>query len=76
MSHRKFTDRDGNVWEVRERSRSEWQLAPVPGNPRPAVVVSPPGYESDPYELSTEEMQRLLDSAPKPTANKKSPFLD
>ena len=76
MSHRRFTDRNGHAWEVRERSRSEWELAPVAGNPNSSVSVPPPGYESDPYELSEQEMQRLLESAPKPGKPKKSPFID
>jgi hypothetical protein len=77
MGYRRFTDRDGKMWEVRDRSTSEWELGPVSGNPRPAVRVRTPGYESDPFELSTEELQRLLDSAPsRGTGPRKSPFTD
>lgn len=77
MGYRRFTDRDGNMWEVRDRSMSEWELAPVSGNPRPAVRVRAPGYERDPFELSTEEVQRLLDSVPpEGTRSRKSPFMD
>jgi len=77
MGYRRFTDRDGNTWEVRERSQSEWELQPVSGNPKPSVRVRAPGYESDPFELSNEEMQRLLDSVPSgsPSA-RKNPFKD
>jgi hypothetical protein len=77
MGYRRFTDRDGNAWEVRDRSMSDWELEPVSGNPRPTVRVRAPGYESDPFELSTEELQRLLDSAPPTRASSpKSPFKD
>ncbi len=44
-------------------SRSEWTLEPIEGNPGPARVATPPGYETDPYEMSVEELQRLLDAA-------------
>ena len=41
------------------------------------AVVERPGYETDPYELSGEELQHLLDSAPAPRAReRKSPFRD
>ncbi|NIM50590.1 MAG: hypothetical protein GTN62_09700 [Gemmatimonadales bacterium] len=77
MGYRRFTDREGNVWEVRDRSKREWQLEPVRGNPKPPVTASAPGYESDPFELSIEELQRLLDSAqPAPSRPRKSPFRD
>lgn len=62
MGYRRFTDRDGVTWEVRERSRSDWELVPVDGR-GPARVVHAPGYESDPFELSEEELQRLLGEA-------------
>jgi len=77
MANRTFADRSGERWEIRTRSRSEWEFEPIEGNPGPARLASPPGYETDPYELSVEELQRLLDAAPprrKPPG--KSPFLD
>jgi hypothetical protein len=77
MGYRRFTDRDGNTWEVRDRSQSEWELQPVSGNPKPSVRVQAPGYESDPFELSNEEMQQLLDSGPSGSRGaRKSPFKD
>ncbi len=77
MAHRAFTDRDGRNWEVRVRSTSEWEFSPMRDNPRPAVSVRPPGYEKDPYELSVEELQQLLDSVPAASRReRKSPFKD
>jgi hypothetical protein len=77
MGFRSFTDRNGRAWEVRTRSSREWEFAPGRGNPHPSVFVPAPGYEKDPFELSVEELQRLLDSGP-PLAKRerKSPFKD
>jgi len=75
MAFRHFVDRDGRAWEVRNRSQAEWDFEPVSGNPGPARRVPAPGYERDPYELSIEELQRLLDGAPPaPSRSKPSPF--
>jgi len=63
MGFRKFTDRDQQQWEIRDVSRSRWEFSPAGANPQPARSVEPPGYEQDPYELSQEELQRLLDAA-------------
>ena len=76
MAHRRFADREGNRWEVRPRSRSEWEFEPVEGNRGAARLVTPPGYERDPFEMSVEELQRLLDAGRPPRAPGKSPFLD
>lgn len=77
MARRTFVDRSGARWEIDPRSRSEWVFTPVEGNPGPARVVTPPGYETDPYEMSIEELQRLLDAAaPRRKPTGKSPFLD
>ncbi len=77
MANRTFSDRSGNRWEIRTRSRSEWEFEPIEGNPGPARLVTPPGYESDPYEMSVEELQRLLDAAaPRKPSSRKSPFID
>lgn len=64
MAYRRFTDRNGHSWEIRERSRSEWELVPTGDNPEDRKTVKPPGYEADPFELSQEELQRMLDAAP------------
>jgi hypothetical protein len=41
------------------------------------VRVAAPGYERDPFEVSIEELQRLLDGAPRPmSGGRKSPFKD
>jgi hypothetical protein len=61
MGFRRFIDRDKQQWEVRGVSRTRWELAPCGDNALPARSVEPPGYEQDPYELSQEELQRLLD---------------
>jgi hypothetical protein len=77
MSFRKFTDRDKRQWEIRDVSRLEWEFSPTGDNQQGARTVPPPGYEQDPYELSQEELQRLLDvSAAQPTRPRKSPFGD
>lgn len=75
MAFRKFTDRDGNSWEVRPAFRGEWELSPVGDNPHRARTVASPGYEKDPYELSQEELQRLLDGGSSPPPRRvKNPF--
>lgn len=78
MANRKFTDRNGQPWEVRDRSSAEWILEPILENPARPRRVKPPSYELDPFELTDQELQRLLDSAPEagPSAPRKSPFLD
>jgi hypothetical protein len=79
MGYRRFDDRDGNVWEVRDRSDSYWDLEPIRGNRGKPVSVPAPGYQSDPFELSVEELQRLLDDAGGGQSRRqprKSPFLD
>lgn len=77
MGFRKFIDRAKQAWEVREVSRAEWEFSPSGDNPGPPRTVAAPGYEQDPYELSQEELQALLDRsvAPPPRA-RKSPFGD
>ena len=77
MARRVFVDKGGARWEVEVRGRSEWEFMPVEGNPGPGRIATPPGYETDPYELSIEELQRLLDAeAPRRKPTGKSPFLD
>ena len=77
MARRTFVDRSGSRWEIVVQSRSEWEFAPVEGNAGPTRVATPPGYETDPYELSVEELQRLLDSGqPRRKPTGKSPFLE
>lgn len=77
MGFRRFVDRDGHAWDVRPRSRSEWDFEPVAENPGPLKSAAAPSYEQDPYELSQEELQRLLDGARALQPSKKqSPFRD
>ncbi|WP_419948991.1 hypothetical protein [Candidatus Palauibacter sp.] len=75
MSHRKFSDRRGNRWEIRVSSRAEWRFEPLPGNPNPPHRVRPPLYAGDdPFELSDQELQTILGSAtPDPRAERKTP---
>jgi hypothetical protein len=77
MGDRRFTDGQGHRWDVRVRGRSEWLFEPADDNPGPSRTSAGPGYERDPFELSTEELQRLLDAA-RPLQRKptQSPFLD
>ncbi|MFN0180894.1 MAG: hypothetical protein ACKVZ0_18985 [Gemmatimonadales bacterium] len=77
MAFRKFVDRDGLEWEVRPRTKSDWDFEPTGNNPGRARTAPSPGYEKDPFELSREELQKLLDSAPPPRVRPtKSPFGD
>ena len=77
MGFRTFMDRDGHKWEIRPASRERWELAPADDNPNPPRTVAPPGYETDPYELSKEELQGLLDQSSAATARQvKNPFGD
>ena len=77
MAFRKFVDRDGYEWEVRPRTKSDWDLEPVGRNPNRGRAVASPGYEKDPFELSKEELQGLLDSSSPPKARDvKNPFKD
>ena len=65
MSHRRFSDRAGNRWEIRIRAKGDWEFRPVPGNPEPTHRGPGPLYATDPFELSEQELQTILaDSAP------------
>ena len=79
MGYRRFDDKNGNTWEVRDRSSSRWDFEPVGNNPGRPVSVDAPGYQSDPFELSLEELQQLLGDVSGEQARRKprkSPFLD
>ena len=78
MGYRRFTDRDGVTWEVRDVSNAEWELVPVSTGRGRATRVRAPSYESDPFEVSTEELQRLLDAGGSggSRATRKNPFAD
>jgi len=77
MGDRRFADQEGKRWDVVVRGRSEWIFEPVEDNPGPRRTGAPPGYEQDPFELSIEELQIVLDAARGPRApRKKSPFAD
>ena len=77
MGDRRFADGEGKRWDVVVRSRSEWIFEPVEDNPGPRRTGTPPGYERDPFELSIEELQLVLDGSKGQAApRKKSPFAD
>jgi hypothetical protein len=77
MGYRRYTDADGNAWDVRDVSSSEWEFVPVAGNSSAPLRVPAPSYETDPFELSNEELARLYQAAPRKGARpKKSPFVD
>lgn len=77
MGYRRFTDRDGYQWEVRDRTSAEWTFEPVGSNPHPPLRVRPPTYESDPFELSEEELLTLLGATGAARARSpRSPFKD
>ncbi len=70
-------DREGHKWEIRPAGRERWELVPGEDNPGPARTVPPPGYETDPFELSKEELQQLLDQSSAAKARQvKNPFGD
>jgi hypothetical protein len=77
MGYRRFTDRDGATWEVREYNIAEWELLPV-GQPGVGPVrVRAPAQEHDPFEVPTVELQRMLDAErPRGASPKKNPFKD
>ena len=66
----------GYEWEVRDVSRSAWEIRPVGDNPGRSKSVPTPSYEADPFELSEEELQRLLGegAGPAPDRTRKNPF--
>jgi hypothetical protein len=77
MGFRRFDDDQGHAWENRPRSRSEWHFEPLPGNPAGRRTVRPPTYEEDPFELTAQELQRLLGGASSGvTRTRPSPFKD
>jgi hypothetical protein len=78
MGYRNFTDRQGRKWEIRERTKSEWELMPLGDNRERMRMVKAPGYERDPFELSIEELQRLVDEPAAADRSKpsKNPFKD
>ncbi len=78
MGYRNFTDTQGRKWEVRDNSRSEWEFSPLGANRERPKIVRAPGYEKDPFELSVEELERLI-SGPDESGRstpKKNPFGD
>ena len=78
MAYRNFVDKQGRKWEIRARTKSEWELVPVGDNRDRERTVRPPGYEPDPFEMSIEELQKLLDEPDTLGRSKpsKSPFKD
>lgn len=77
MSFRRFTDRHKQDWEIRPQSNNVWELSPTGENPGRPRTVPAPGYEKDPWEMSQEELQRLLDAAATlPERKRKNPFGD
>ncbi|HET7039684.1 MAG TPA: hypothetical protein VFH97_07340 [Gemmatimonadales bacterium] len=80
MGYRRFQDRDGITWEIRDLSDVAWEFEPVSKPNAQTLRVPAPGHQKDPFELSTEELQSLLDdvrrSGPPPSGPRKSPFKD
>ena len=75
MGFRRFIDNTKLSWEIRPVGRGEWEFSPVGENTSRPRSVPSPGYEKDPYELSQEELQKLLDSATQaPVRKVKNPF--
>ena len=63
MSHRRFSDRSGQRWEVRIRARGDWEFRPVSGNRSPPHHGEPPHHATDPFELSEPELWSVLEDA-------------
>ena len=77
MSFRRFTDAAQRDWEIRPLSNSVWELSPTGENTGRARTVPAPGYEKDPWEMSQEELQRLVDASVEPPVRaRKNPFGD
>ncbi|MEE8521677.1 MAG: hypothetical protein V3U63_08005 [Gemmatimonadota bacterium] len=61
---RKFKDRSGAPWVVeRYHGTPDLVFRPVEGAQAEELTVPAPGHNKDPYELSDEELQRLLERA-------------
>lgn len=59
---RKFVDRSGRTWDVQEtHGRRELVFRPTDGTDADQRVAPAPTHTRDPFELSDEEIQRLLD---------------
>lgn len=64
MSYRTFADAGGARWQVRVLSKSAWRFEPIGGNPADPRRGAPPLYAgNDPFELSDQELQRILADA-------------
>lgn len=67
MSYRRFTDAAGARWEIRMHAKGDWEFRPVPGNPGPIHRGAPPLHTTDPFEVSEQELRRILaDASPRP----------
>lgn len=60
--HRKFEDARGDSWEIRPERDFKWYFVPLEGNEAIRRIVTPPPRADDPFELSEQELQKLLDS--------------
>lgn len=91
MSARRFQDERGRRWEVEVRAKRDWRFEPLRGNPAAARRAVPPLYADDPFELSEQELRRILATASPvgtgisaegeppstdPSARPRSPFRD
>lgn len=59
---RRFEDARGNSWEIRAEKDVKWYFVPLEDNDRIRKSVTPPPAVDDPFELDTQELQKLLDS--------------
>jgi hypothetical protein len=62
---RTFKDRSGRPWsvEVSPQSKREWVFRPAEGAEREERVAPAPAHVDDPFEVSDQELQRLLDAS-------------
>lgn len=76
---RKFKDAKGRSWIAeRPHASSDLVFRPLEGSERDERLARLPGHTKDPYELSDQELVRLLDGArPRYSKPKRpSPFKD
>lgn len=77
MGYRRFTDRDGVTWEVRDHTFTEWELQPMAQPGVAPVRVRAPVQERDPFEVSIEDLQQMLDAErPRGASRTKNPFAE
>ncbi len=77
MGYRRFSAENGGRWEIRIEASGEWRFEPVSGAGDATRRGRPPLYARDPFELSEQELRRILaDARPVTRPGAPSPFRD